>query len=297
MKFDDLFHPMLLSERKCAFDSIDYLFEMKFDGVRALIYVSPTFFKIVSRQKKDITFLYPELKKIQHFVRKPTIFDGEIVLFFDGVPNFSKLQERIHLKNENVIQRKSLELPVVFMCFDILYLDGDLCELSLMNRKEVLNQFKDTDEFIPVPYVFQFGISFFEKIKQMNLEGIVAKKLSSPYEINTRSLDWIKIKNLKMDSFLVGGFIEGKSKSMFSVFLGEYVKDSFVFVGRVSVSLNSELFSLLKKEKKLKQSVFTNYECFGAFYILPKYSCSVRYLERSKKGILRHPVFCGFTKV
>ncbi len=296
MKDFNVFEPMLLSEEKMPFNSKDFLYEMKFDGLRALIFVSPDAITIYNRHKRDITYLFPELYKLQEIVDKPTIFDGEIVRFLGGVPNFLELQKRIHLKGEQKILRASKLQPVVFVCFDIVYYGVDMSEYSLINRKEILNHFSDTDEFVKILYVFEKGVSFFQEIKSLSLEGMVAKKIDSIYEKNIRTNNWIKIKNIQVDSFFIGGYRFGKSTSMFSVILGEYVDKSFVFVGKVSVPQKSGLLEVLKKEKKLKNPVFSNFCETDTFYVKPKYLCDVEFLERSSNGILRHAVYRGYDK-
>ena len=112
--------PMLLEEVNQIFQDDDYLYEIKFDGIRALIYVSKNEFKIISRNGKDLTKKYPELKKIQNLVgNSKVIFDGEIIATLNGIPNFSLLQKRNRIKkvNSSIIE----EIPVSFVAFDILY--------------------------------------------------------------------------------------------------------------------------------------------------------------------------------
>ncbi len=294
--FDKIVEPMLLIEKSKPFDSKDFLYEIKFDGMRALIYVSKTTFKIYNRHQKDITNLYPELKKIQEIITKPVIFDGEITCFKNGVPNFQELQKRIHLKNQNKIKNASIQNPVVFICFDILYENQNLMKKKLIERKQILKKYQDTDEFIKTSYILEKGKDFYKKIKKLNLEGIVAKRIDSLYEISNRSENWIKIKNIKVDSFVIGGYKEGKSTSMFSVCLGKIKDKKILYVGKVSIPRKSGLLELLKKEYKLQNSIFSNYTNNDWMYINPKYVCNVEYLEKSKKGILRHPVFRGFEK-
>lgn len=113
--------PMLLEEQKEPFNSDKHYFEIKYDGIRALIYVSPKEFVIKSRNNKDITRKFPELKEIQKLVNFPTIFDGELVIFKNNIPDFSEILKRSHLTKEREILLQSKENPVIFICFDILY--------------------------------------------------------------------------------------------------------------------------------------------------------------------------------
>ena len=120
------FGPMLLSEVKKPFDDQDYLFELKYDGIRALIFASPKEVIIKSRNNYDITYLYPELQSIKNIVKTKCIFDGEIVLMENDSPSFLALQKRANLKQKNKIFEQSQTNPVIFMVFDILYENKNL---------------------------------------------------------------------------------------------------------------------------------------------------------------------------
>ena len=292
--FHETFGPMLLSETKEAFDRKDYLYEIKFDGMRALLFVSPKSIKILSRRQRDITYLFPELENIKKLVTKPTIFDGEIVSFHNKKPSFQKLQKRLHIKGKEKIKNASQKEPIIFICFDILFEGKDITKKPLLKRKAILEKYQDTDEFIKTFYQREKGRVLFQKIKKLNLEGIIAKEIHSIYEKNTRSNSWIKIKNRKTDTFFIGGYEEKKSTSMFSVLLGTLKNNELTFTGKVSVPRKSGLLEILKKEKKLKKSPFKNDTKEIINYINPKYICYVEYLEKSKEGILRHPVYKGF---
>lgn len=253
MNFKTIVKPMLLSEEDYPFDSKEYLYELKFDGIRALIYVSPKVFHIYNRHGKEITYLYPELKDIQKIVKEETVFDGEIVLINKGKPCFWKLQERSHLKDVQKIKWQQEHNPVCFIVFDILYLDGDVTMVPLLRRKKLLDKFLDTEVFIKAKYVLEKGTSLFSKVKKKQMEGIVAKKINSGYEIDTRSSDWIKIKNWQKGIFLVGGYEENKEMNVLKLYLGEYVMDKFLFVGKVSTTLNKKIYKELKGAVKCKK--------------------------------------------
>ena len=124
--------PMLLGECKEAFDSKDFIFELKFDGVRAVIFVNKDKIFIQSRNQKDLTHLFPELDGIKSLVKNDVIFDGEIVLFKNGKPSFSDLLRRIRVKNLKKLERLSKEDSVVFVAFDILFQNKDLTTLKLL---------------------------------------------------------------------------------------------------------------------------------------------------------------------
>lgn len=292
MEFGHFFAPMLLKEIEEPFDSPDFLFELKFDGIRASIHVGANTFKIFSRNGKELTTLYPELKNIQKDCKQNMIFDGEIVLFYNGKPNFLKLQERMHTKNKNKIMYFAREIPVCFMAFDCLYAnDKNITNKPLIERKKVLQKFSDSDYFMKVNYIEKEGKKLFSNVKKMDFEGIVAKKKDSLYEINTRTENWLKIKNLKKEIFYIGGYFEKTENAVVSLFLGEYKNKKFHFVGKVTMGKKQAMYQKLKKETIKKTSPFFNYEDKECIYINPHLQCEVWYLERTKENHLRQPVF------
>ena len=255
------FGPMLLKEVDKPFDSQDYLYELKFDGIRILTFVSPTHFKIISRNGLNLTSLFPELKNIQKQVTKPVIFDGEIVSFNDNnLPSFFKLQKRIRLKNKSKVTYYSKEEPVIFVAFDILYENKDLIKLPLIKRKEILNKYEDTEYFIKSKYILAKGRSLYKEIKKINLEGIIAKKINSSYQINVRTDDWVKIKNYQKDIFYVGGYQDNKSDFTITLLLGEYRNNLFYYVGKVTLGKKKAFYKDILKEKKENKSYFVDYQ-------------------------------------
>ncbi len=275
--------PMLLKEVDKVFDDKNYIYEVKFDGIRALIHVSKNSFKIVSRGGKDITENYPELKEIQKVVgNKKVIFDGEIIALDKGKPSFQLLQSRSHLKNISLeIQNK---IPVYYMVFDIIYENKELIDLSLQERKKYLDKYPDTDIFIKTKS-YDEGKKLFKRVKELNLEGIVAKEKNSLYIPNKRVDTWIKIKNIKDAEFYIHGYVFNKEK--YSLLLGEYRGNELYYVGKVSVMPDKDIIKIVKKQKKVKNK-FKNYEESGIF-IEPKIQVTITFLEKTKEGKLRHP--------
>lgn len=280
--------PMLLKEINKPFNSKDYLFELKFDGIRAIVFANKNEVKIQSRNKRDLTHLFPELQNIAKTVNKDVIFDGEIVAFDNESDSFSKLQERIHLKNKDKIKNIASNNPVTFIAFDILYENQDLTCLPLLERKQFLKNYKDNDFFMKIKAIDKNGIRLFKTVQKMNLEGIVAKQKTGKYYINQRTEEFIKIKNIKSDTFIIGGY-EKKKNNIISLCLGEYLETEFHFVGKVSISQKHSLYNKIINSKKSK-----NYFCDfneNINFIKPKLSCQVEYIERTKNNHLRHPVY------
>ena len=282
--------PMLLEEIERPFNSNDYLFEIKFDGHRTLIFASPHKVIIQSRNLIDVSYLYPELQFLKKLVKKETIFDGEIVYFENGKPNFGKLQERAHLKNVLKIKEASLNSPIVFVCFDILYEGKDLTKEPLLKRKEILNKYPDNDIFMKTKYIEGEGIKLFKEVKKANLEGIIAKRKNSEYLINTRCDNWIKIKNYQVASFLVGGYEDISKNYVVTLYLGEYQNNELHLIGKVNMAKKNPLYSKLQKLKTLKNSPFTE-EFPNINYLKPTIMVQVKYIERTKSNNLRQPIF------
>ena len=159
---------MLLKEEEKVVQDKEFLYEIKFDGIRALIYVSKNSFKILSRKGNDLTNKYPELKKKKKIVGDhQVIFDGEIIATNNGLPSFSLLQQRNRIKK--VIDEIIEEIPVTFIAFDILYDNKNLMSESLLNRKKILEKYNDTNYFIKSK-VYDNGINLFKMIKKVGLE-------------------------------------------------------------------------------------------------------------------------------
>lgn len=277
--------PMLLKEVDKPFNNSNYLYELKFDGYRVLIYVSKDEFVIKSRNGIDITYLYPELKNIQKMVKnKKVIFDGEIVSLENGHPSFKKLGARSHLKNNNEIKELSITEPVTFVAFDILYEDKELINEPLITRKEILSKYKDNNYFTK-SVIYKEGIKLFKEVKKNNLEGIIAKEKNSLYIPNKRVDTWLKIKNFKKEYFYVHGFTLNKEK--YSLFLGEYKNNKLVFVGKVSITAKDNLMKELKKIKK-SSNLFSNLK-EKATYIEPIKKVLIKYIERTDNNMLREP--------
>lgn len=274
--------PMLLWEKSKIFQDSNYLYEIKFDGFRTFIYASQKEFVILTRNGNDVTLKYPELREIQKIVKDhEVIFDGEIIATLNGIPNFSLLQKRSRKKSitESLIE----EIPVTFVAFDILYDNKDLTKNTLVERKKILNCYNDTLNFMKSKVYFK-GVALFQLVKKMGLEGVVAKKKNSLYFFGERTLDWIKIKNIKVDNFLILGYLE--MTNTYSLILGEYKKESIKYVGKVGVNKKHEIIKKLKKLKKIN-SQFVNF-LKDVNFVKPIYTIRVRFLERTNSGMLRH---------
>ena len=279
--------PMLLEETYKPFNDKNYIYELKFDGIRALIYVSKKDITIISRRGNILNKTFPELLEIKNNITNKCIFDGEIVLMEDSKPSFQKLQERMRLKNENKINYYKENYPVTFVCFDILYENKDLTKLPLIKRKEILSHYEDNNLFIKSKVV-EDGIKLFNFVKKNNLEGIVAKLKTSEYIIGKRTKNWLKVKNIKEDDYIIGAYQE--KEFVITLAMGKLINNQLHFISKVTIGKKHPDYQLIKLCKKTKNK-FLDFNEEDYIYIEPKYTCTIIYLEKTKDGHLRHPVF------
>ncbi len=191
--------PMLCEESE-PFSSQNYSFEVKWDGERALLYFEGSKVRIQNRRGDDITFRYPELQIPNG---KRAVIDGEIVVLDSmGRSNFNLVAQRSHLQKTFDIALRMKTIPVTFKAFDILSFEGEnLTKLPLSDRRIILYR-----EFTPIPTIFEWslsldregnGIALFGQAEKLGLEGIIGKRLDSPYLYGKRSYYWRKCKCVK----------------------------------------------------------------------------------------------------
>lgn len=281
-------HPMLLKEIKKPFNSKDYLYELKYDGFRALIFIKKKEIIIKSRNGIILNDIFPELLKIKNITNDTVILDGEIVNLTSGKPNIRVLQERLRTKNKIKQEYLQNNFPAVFICFDILYQNKDLTNLTLINRKKILSKLKNNEVFQKVKFFKEKGRELFQVIKKEKLEGIVAKKINSPYYYGKRSDIWLKIKNMQSDYFSIGGYTKNINNTI-SLYLGKKTKLGLIYVGKIAISSQNEIYSKVLKSKILKLSPFFNYTDKDCHYITPNKEIFIYYTEMTKNNMLRHP--------
>lgn len=278
------------------FDNPDYIYELRLDGERCIAYLDKESTEL--RNKRNIKMLpkIPELSDIHKQVRKTCILDGELIVIKDGVPDFSEIQRRSLMSNKFKIELLSKKYPAAFTAFDILYYDGEqVTDKPLMERKKLLEKaFQENERLALSRYIEEEGIAFFQMAKELNLEGIVAKRKKSIYKMDSRTKDWIKIKFLKDEDFVVCGYIlkETEARNVASIILGAYKEGRLLSQGHVTIGISRKEFDLILRQKILDESPFEKYE-ENAVYIEPALVCTVTYMEWLKSGGLRRATFKG----
>ena len=288
--------PMLISEMREPFDSQDYIYELKLDGIRCLAFLDEKGTVLLNKRNLLVAPIYPELKDINKQVRKRCILDGEIVVINNGKPDFSEIQRRSLMTNKIKIDLASSKLPVSFIAFDILYYnDKQITDMSLMERKESLQAIIEENEKLAVSrYIEKNGIDFYNLTVKENLEGIVAKLKDSKYYIGKRTKDWIKIKNLQDDDFVVCGYIL-KENNVTSIILGQYSDNELIYKGHVTLGVSTFDFNRINSEQKISYPYIKEIPIGNenAVWIEPNLVCTVKYMTKTQNGGLRQPVFKG----
>jgi bifunctional non-homologous end joining protein LigD len=212
----DKLQPMLAKLAKLPANEQDYGYEIKWDGIRALAFIDGGRIRLENRNGRDISRQYPELRELGKAVGAlGVISDGEIVSLDEhGHPSFEQLQHRMHLSTDSVIRRRAREAPVTYVIFDLLYLDGhSTMALSYRERRSLLEQLHlDGPTWQTPAYHSGSGRDFLAVSAEHGLEGVVAKRLESPYRPGQRTGEWLKIKNVNRQEFVIGGWQAGKGR-------------------------------------------------------------------------------------
>ena len=241
--------------------------------------------------------VFPELLELHKQVKRPCILDGEYIVLKSGKPDFSEIQRRSLMTNPFRIDLAVKNSPVSFTAFDILYLDGgQITALPLMERKKLLaGQVSESERFAVSRIVESHGIEFYQLAEKNGLEGIVAKRRGSRYYFDKRTKDWIKIKNLLDDDFVICGYIL-KSNHMTNIVLAQYRGGKLVYKGHVTLGVSGREFKRVQSQKHLSEPSLSYPPGHGnerAQWIEPSLVCTVKFMERTANGGMRQPVFKG----
>ena len=287
-------------------DEERYTYEIKWDGIRAIVYSQPGRLRIESRNLADITVGYPEVRGLNRALEShEVVLDGELIAFdAEGRPSFSQMQQRMHLTSEPQIKRRMKAVPVTFAIFDLLYIDGhSLMGLPYSERRERLEELGlEGPAWRTPPHYPGEGGTLLDATAQQGLEGIVAKRLDSRYEPGQRSSAWIKLKNKREANLVIGGWLPGEGRRanrIGALLMGHHDADGGLrFAGRVGTGFTEDaLESLLKQLKPLAadRSPFTGAPKppRGSMWVKPQLVAAVEFGEWTNEGLLRHPAYKG----
>ena len=303
-------HPMLAESVEKPFDDPDWLFEIKWDGYRAVAFIADGKLRLVSRNQNDLTPRYPELRVLpQHVNAKSAILDGEVVaLDAEGRASFSLMQQRTGFRPHGKRMAANADVPVLYYAFDLLYLDGyDWRRMPLEERKAKLAAILMMGDGLRYSDHFEAqGTALFEMAKKKGLEGILAKRRSSIYE-ERRTREWLKIKIRREVECVVGGYTEpeGSRAHFGSLVLGLYdEKKRLIHVGQAGSGFDQksldEVWKILKKLETDKNPFFGEVEALRkTFWVKPQLVSQIEYAEWTDGTVegsgpkLRAPVFLG----
>jgi bifunctional non-homologous end joining protein LigD len=299
------YEPMMAVLTAQPFDDHEWLFEVKWDGHRCLANLGQAT-RLTSRTRRDMTAQFPELIDMhRQLAARNAVVDGEIVaLDREGRPSFERMQDRFHRTPEELARNKG-RVPVQFLAFDLLWLDGrPLLELPLRERRARLEEvLVETGDIRLSQVVEGAGTTFFEQVKALKLEGIVAKRAASPYRPGTRSHDWRKIKALCLQDCVIVGWTPGKggrAATLGSLLLAVYDDGRLRYAGNVGTGFtHAFLADLLERLQELRvpKPMFEGFEGTlrprGARFVRPELVCEVEYLKWTDDNKLRASSFKG----
>ncbi|HEU5355809.1 MAG TPA: non-homologous end-joining DNA ligase [Actinocrinis sp.] len=306
--------PMLATPGRLPSEAQDelYGYEVKWDGVRAVGYLGKDRFQLISRNDRDITAAYPELapKRGGPAGRRGLVLDGEIVAFdADGRPSFGALQPRMHVRDEARIARLSERTPVVYIVFDVLRVGArSLIDEVYRERRAILSSLN----LAAVPswqvpeYQAGGGAGLYAATREEGLEGVIAKRLASTYQAGRRSADWIKVKHVRTQEVVVGGWTPGEGRrhgAIGSLLLGipsDKEAGALEFVGLVGTGFSEQTLADLGKRLDTLAAARSPFAGRvppaierAARWVRPKLVGEVVYAERTRDGMLRTPSWRG----
>jgi bifunctional non-homologous end joining protein LigD len=297
------YRPMLAKLSPQPFSGKDWIFEIKWDGFRAIAYVNEDL-SLRSRNEKELRYSFPELEELKQLTHN-VVLDGEIVTIKEGKPDFQALLERGQAVSPTEIELQTRRSPVVYIVFDILEKDGKpLINLPLRERKKILeNSVKEGQHVLLSDFVEEKGEAYYKVALEKGLEGVMAKKKDSLYEPGVRSSDWLKIKKLRTCDCVIFGYTQGtgdRAKTFGALLLGLYNgQNRPVYVGKVGTGFSQDtLKTLAETFQGLKNNVapFETEPHEEVTWLKPELVCEVLYQVVTKDGRLRMPRFRGLRK-
>lgn len=307
--FPRVIHPMLATLVDEPFDSKDWLYEIKWDGFRAIAFIDRDSVSLVSRNQNDLTPAFPELAGIAEAVGgRQVVLDGEICAIDQhGRASFSLMQQRTGIgEGGRKIRISRTDVPIVFYVFDLLYLDGySLLRVGLQRRKELLKQILKPSKILRLSEHFDDGMRLYEAARAQRLEGIVAKQRDSSY-FQKRSREWLKTKITQEQECVIAGYTDPKgSREHFgSIVLGLYDDNGrLVHVGQAGSGFtqktHEEMWKMLRARESSTNPFGTKIQSQRrVHFVRPELVAQIKFVEWTHEGNsgevkMRAPVFLG----
>jgi bifunctional non-homologous end joining protein LigD len=300
----DRLKPMLARPGRLPPDERRWGFEVKWDGIRTVLFCDHGHIELQGRNFSDFTPRYPEVRALaRELGARRVILDGEIVALDEqGRPSFERLQSRMHLASDSAVRRRMRDIPVTYVAFDLLYLDGhSTLPLGYEQRREVLDALELEGPAWRAPaYHRGEGSALLAATRELGIEGIVAKRLDSPYEPGRRSSAWLKIKNVCEQDVVIGGWTPGeggRSKTIGALVTGVMEDGRLVYVGKVGTGFTEQTLALLQREleplRRPDSPFHGRQPPKGTIFVEPRLVAQVELREWTKSGTMRAPSFTG----
>jgi bifunctional non-homologous end joining protein LigD len=304
----ELLRPMLAvpGELPDAAEDAQWRFEMKWDGVRAVSYVRAGDVRLLSRNDLDVSRSYPEILTPPPALARAAVLDGELVTFDPhGRPSFGRLQERMHVADVATARRLAERVPVVYLVFDLLFLDGrSLLRAPYLQRRELLEGLGvEGPEWRVPPSFAGHGADVLAASRENQLEGVLAKRAASTYRPGARSPDWRKIKHVRMQEVVLAGWRTGHGRRegrIGSLILGVPGLDGLEFVGGVGTGFTGAMLDDLAQRLAPLERVDPPFvtplpraELREAHWVDPLLVGEVVFAEWTSDGHLRHASWRG----
>jgi bifunctional non-homologous end joining protein LigD len=292
------FQPMLATAGELPIGP-GWAYELKWDGVRAIADLSGGRTKLYARRGPEITVAYPELAGLARAAGREAVLDGEIAVLDEaGRPSFIDLAERMHVRDAPRAARLAATLPVTYLIFDLLRLDGEeLCAHPYKERRAILDDLGLAGDHWVVPPWFDDGKGTEAAARQYQLEGVVAKRLDSQYRPGFRSPDWIKVKLDETADFVVGGYRPG-ARALGSLLVGVPVPGGLTFRGRVGGGISAaserrllEVLGPLRMPDSPFVEEIPREDSRGAIWVRPEIVVELKFGQRTRDHRLRFPRF------
>jgi bifunctional non-homologous end joining protein LigD len=298
--------PMLAAPGALPGDDAGWAYEMKWDGIRALAFIQDGHLRLASRTGRDITVAYPELAALGPAAGLPVLLDGEVVAFDDGRPSFAQLQQRMHVTSAAQAARLSGPIPVCYLIFDVLHLDGHpLLTRPYEQRRELLEALGlDSGSWqVPPSFTGYAAADVLSVSREQGLEGIVAKRLDSPYQPGRRSPSWRKVKNVQRQEVVVGGWKPGegdRAGQIGSLLAGVQGPGGLDYAGHVGTGFTQQTLRLLgARLEPLRQpaspfaGAVPREHARGAVWVQPRLVIEVAFAVWTPEGRLRAASYQG----
>jgi bifunctional non-homologous end joining protein LigD len=300
----DRIEPMLARSGSLPRDEQRFGFEVKWDGIRTVLFCDHGHVYLQGRNYSDFTPRYPEVRELaRELGARRVVLDGEVVAFDDeGRPSFERLQARMNLGSDSAVRRRMRDTPVTYVIFDLLYLDGrSTLPLAYEDRRRVLEALELEGPGWRTPaYHRGEGSSLLAATRELGIEGVVAKRLVSIYEPGRRASGWIKVKNVNLQDVVIGGWTPGeggRSAHLGALAVGIMEDGRLVYAGKVGTGFTESTLTMLRRELeplRRADSPFTGRQPpKGTIFVEPRLVASVEFREWTKSGTLRAPSFKG----